>query len=542
MAIAKIHAIKSTVAKSIEYITNPDKTIMPNGTQLVSSFNCATETAAIEFDLTRRMALEMTGDYTNTGRANNLAYHMIQSFDINDNDKVTPEQIHKLGIEFAEKFLKGKYEYVIATHIDKKHVHNHIIFNAVSFRDYKKFRSQPYKTVAKMREINDLICEENNLSVIKSKGRGKSYKEWMVSKEGLSWFQIIQNKIDETIPKCTSYDEFKKFLLADGFYIKEGKHIAFKTPDETQTRYIRGKRIGDNYTKTAIEQRIAKNLNKEKYVIDQKFIYKKLSSGYLLSMPESEQYLYLASDNLAIESDKEYHIFDKTLTAKSMLLGDNLISIYSSDSTDLNRESKILKSNGNEEIPIEDYIKDRQIKNREQLHKLADAASYSRKQGVVYYSDFAIKIDELSRQAYDTKHKLIDLDKKVIEFKNIGKLILSYEKLKAVADDYSKLKFSRFTRRKFENKYGNELASYEYVMSELKQLSIDPNKVNKSDIVALIKSNDEKIKLLETEAQQINDVIERLREAQSIINEYVLSDISDRPIAFKKEKNTEMEK
>lgn len=82
MAIAKIHAIKSTVAKSIEYITNPDKTIMPNGTQLVSSFNCATETAAIEFDLTRRMALEMTGDYTNTGRANNLAYHMIQSFDI----------------------------------------------------------------------------------------------------------------------------------------------------------------------------------------------------------------------------------------------------------------------------------------------------------------------------------------------------------------------------------------------------------------------------------------------------------------------------
>lgn len=100
-----------------------------------------------------------------------------------------------------------------------------------------------------------------------------------------------------------------------------------------------------------------------------------------------------------------------------MLLGDNLISIYSSGSTDLNRESKILKSNGNEEIPIEDYIKDRQIKNREQLHKLADAASYSRKQGVVYYSDFAIKIDELSRQAYDTKHKLIDLDKKVIEFK-----------------------------------------------------------------------------------------------------------------------------
>lgn len=544
MAIAKIHAIKTTVAKSIEYITNPDKTIMSNGTQLVTSFNCATETAAIEFDLTRRMALEMTGDYTKTGRANNLAYHMIQSFDITDNDKVTPEQIHKLGIEFAEKFLKGKYEYVIATHIDRNHIHNHIIFNAVSFRDYKKFRSQPYKTVAKMREINDLICEENNLSVVKSRGKGKSYKEWMASKEGLSWYQIIQNKIDEAIAKCTSYDEFKKFLLADGFYIKEGKHIAFKTPDEAQTRYIRGKRIGDNYTKAAIEQRIAKNLNKKKYVIDQKYIYKKLSSGYLLSMPESEQYLYLASDNLSIEIGKEYHIFDKTLTAKSKLLGANLISIYSSYSSDetvRNKESKASK-NDNEKIPIEDYIKDRQIKNREQLHKLANAASYSRKQGVVYYSDFATKIAELSSQAYETKHKLIDLDKKVIEFKKIGKLILSYEKLKTVADDYSKLKFARFTKRKFENKFGNELASYEYVTSELERLLIDPNKVNKSDIINLIKSNDEKIKLLETEAQQINDVIERLREAQSIINEYVLSEISDKSISLKKEKNTEITK
>lgn len=236
MAIAKIHAIKSTVKKAIDYITNPDKTILPDGTQLVSSFGCATETADIEFNLTANLANELNGDYSKTGGANNLAYHMVQSFALEDNKKVTPEEIHELGKQFAERFLQGKHEYVIATHVDKGHIHNHIIFNATSHKDYKKFRSQPYKTVAKIREISDKICEENGLSVIQTKGIGKSYKEWQITKSGdITWKDTIKNKIDEIIPKVNSFKEFVSQMKSAGFDVKQGKHISFKAPE--QERY-----------------------------------------------------------------------------------------------------------------------------------------------------------------------------------------------------------------------------------------------------------------------------------------------------------------
>ncbi len=216
MGIAKIHAIKSTLKKAIDYITNENKTVMKNGTKLVSSFQCVPETAHIEFKLTENLANELKGNYSKTGGANNLAYHMVQSFSVDDKD-LTPEKAHQLGIQFAEEFLGKKFEYVVATHIDKGHLHNHIIFNATSYKDYKKFRSEPYKTVAKMREISDRICAENNLTVIATKGVGKSYKEWQLNKDGkTTWKDTIKNKIDEIIPKAKSYDEFLKLMNEAG--------------------------------------------------------------------------------------------------------------------------------------------------------------------------------------------------------------------------------------------------------------------------------------------------------------------------------------
>ena len=256
MAYSKIHAIKSTVSKAIDYITNPDKTTLSDGTQLVSSFGCVPETASIEFNLTAQLAKEIKGDYSRSGGANNLAYHMIQSFAIEDSEKITPQQVHQLGIEFVKEFLGDNYEYVISTHIDKEHIHNHIIFNSTSFKDYKKFRSEPFKTVAKIREISDRICEENGLSVIRTKGLPKSYIEWKLAKDGkLTWKETIKNKIDELIPQVTSYDEFVMQMKAAGFDVKEGKHIAFRAPE--QERFVRGKRIGEEYTKENIINRIS---------------------------------------------------------------------------------------------------------------------------------------------------------------------------------------------------------------------------------------------------------------------------------------------
>lgn len=126
MAVTKTHPIKSTLKAAIDYICNPDKT---DGKLLVSSFGCAAETADIEFEWTRRHAID---------KGTHLGRHLIQAFEPGE---VSPEEAHRIGMELAREVLGGKYEFVLTTHIDKDHVHNHLIFNAVSFTDHKHYHS-----------------------------------------------------------------------------------------------------------------------------------------------------------------------------------------------------------------------------------------------------------------------------------------------------------------------------------------------------------------------------------------------------------------
>ena len=151
MAITKIHAIKSTLGKALAYIENPDKT---DGQMLVSGYNCEPQTASIDFEMTAVLAHKARN--LKRKRSTNLAYHLIQSF--SPEDAVTPEQAHELGKKLAFEYTGGKYEYVVATHIDKGHIHNHIMINAVSFYDYKKLRTVPYRTARQIRDISDRLC------------------------------------------------------------------------------------------------------------------------------------------------------------------------------------------------------------------------------------------------------------------------------------------------------------------------------------------------------------------------------------------------
>lgn len=151
MAITKIHAIKSTLGKALAYIENPDKT---DGQMLVSGYNCEPQTASIDFEMTAVLAHKARN--LKRKRSTNLAYHLIQSF--SPEDAVTPEQAHELGKKLAFEYTGGKYEYMVATHIDKGHIHNHIMINAVSFYDYKKLRTVPYRTARQIRDISDRLC------------------------------------------------------------------------------------------------------------------------------------------------------------------------------------------------------------------------------------------------------------------------------------------------------------------------------------------------------------------------------------------------
>ena len=244
MAVTKIKAIRGTLSKAIAYILNPEKT---DEKLLVSSYGCASETAAREFEWTRKIA-EQKG--MNPVRI--IARHVIQSFEIGE---VTPELAHEIGKQFADEILGGKYEYVLTTHIDKDHVHNHLIFNAVDFVDYHAYKS--YKRIYyDMREISDRLCKENGLSVIPpSQNKGMGYKEYTEAKRGTSWKQKLKQTIDRLVITAKDYDDFLRLMQEAGYEIKPGKYISFRA--EGQERFTRSKTIGENYTEERIKERIA---------------------------------------------------------------------------------------------------------------------------------------------------------------------------------------------------------------------------------------------------------------------------------------------
>ena len=232
------------MSKAIAYILNPEKT---DEKLLVSSYGCASETAAREFEWTRRIA-EQKG--MNPVRI--IARHVIQSFEIGE---VTPELAHEIGKQFADEILGGKYEYVLTTHIDKDHVHNHLIFNAVDFVDYHAYKS--YKRIYyDMREVSDRLCKENGLSVIPpSQNKGMDYKEYTEAKRGTSWKQKLKQTIDRLVITAKDYDDFLRLMQEAGYEIKTGKYISFRA--KGQERFTRSKTIGENYTEERIKERIA---------------------------------------------------------------------------------------------------------------------------------------------------------------------------------------------------------------------------------------------------------------------------------------------
>ena len=239
MAVTKIHPIKSTLKKALDYIENPDKT---DEKLFVSSYGCSYETADIEFQMLLDQAFK---------KGNNLAHHLIQAFEPSE---TTPEQAHEIGRQLADEVLGGKYPYVITTHIDKGHLHNHIIFCAVDMANQRKYISNR-RSYAYIRRTSDRLCKENGLSVVKpGKDKGKSYAEWDAQRKGKSWKAKLKIAIDAAIPQAKDFDDFLRLMQAQGYEIKQGKFVSFRAPG--QERFTRCKTLGEDYTEEAITRRI----------------------------------------------------------------------------------------------------------------------------------------------------------------------------------------------------------------------------------------------------------------------------------------------
>ena len=241
MAATKIKPIKSTLSKALDYIENPDKT---DGKMLVSSFGCSYETADIEFGYTLSQALD---------KGSNLAFHLIQSFAPGEVDY---EKAHEIGKQLADAVTKGQHEYVVTTHIDKGHIHNHVIFCAVNFVDHHKYNSNK-RSYYGIRNMSDKLCRENGLSVVvPGKGsKGKSYAEYQAEKTGTSWKGKLKIAVDALIPQVSSFEELLTRLQAAGYEIKPGKYVSCRAPG--QERFTRLKTLGADYTEEAIRERIA---------------------------------------------------------------------------------------------------------------------------------------------------------------------------------------------------------------------------------------------------------------------------------------------
>ncbi len=283
MAITKIFPIKKTLHKAIKYIANPQKT---DKGALVSTYQCGIYTADLEMEI---IAKQGKGAEKKNNRK---AYHIIQSFA--KDDPVTPEEALKIGRQLAWKYTGGNHQFIVATHIDKGHIHNHIIFNATDYTSYGKIHIQN-KNLDRLRDISDRLCEENGLSVIEEKsgikGRGKYEHEQ--HQNGSSWKDKLRDSIDRTILAAEDFDDFiTRMEMEEGYEIKTGKYISFRS--EGQERFTRNKRLGENYSIEAICARIEnKEIASQRREPKQTNAGKGASSRKKKTVPQGAGHIYL---------------------------------------------------------------------------------------------------------------------------------------------------------------------------------------------------------------------------------------------------------
>lgn len=412
MAVTRLSKIKSSASHStnttlkgrLDYIINKDKT---NNEELVSAFECEIDTAYLEFGLNKNLYEKITGNLTSKN-GDVLAYHIRQAFRPGE---VTAELAHEIGIKLAKEFTKENNQFVIATHVDKAHVHNHIIFNSTNLDSEGKFQDV-WRSAKEVRKISDRLCLENDLSVVEPKNeRGQHYKEWEENQKGKSWKQQIKDILDEAIEKSKDYDEFLSLIKSKGIEVKEGKHIAFKLEELGQQRFTRGKTLGFDYTEEQLKLRIEeRSKNKSKF--------RRLNIG-------SQK----IKGNLSFVNKKVY-------TLEQQL-----------------------------------YFKARNEKYKD-VKDLAETILLLRNEKIDRRSDIDLRIKELNFMGNVINKDIKELENKSRSFNEVAKYLNTYNKYK---DLYEKYEGTVFNKKNFYRKNEGEILSFEHAKSQLEKLNIDLN-------------------------------------------------------------------
>ena len=234
--------VGTAISDIIDYVKNPEKT---DGGKLITSYQCDSRTADAEFLFSKRQYKTITG---RTQENNVIAYHFRQSFQPGE---VTPEEANRIGQEFAHRFLKDGNAFIVCTHIDKHHVHNHIIWNSTALSCDRKFRNFWGSTKA-IQRLSDTICIEHGLSIIENpKRHGKSYNKWLDDQAKPSNREFLRVAIDAALAqKPTDFDALLQLLRDAGYEIKPGKIPALR--GKNQKRFIRLDTLGSGYSEAEL--------------------------------------------------------------------------------------------------------------------------------------------------------------------------------------------------------------------------------------------------------------------------------------------------
>ena len=476
MAYTRIHAIKSTVTKAVAYICNPDKTEQQ---LLIDTFACGIETAGHDF----KYALSKTKQSDK-----NLAFHLIQSF---AKDEVSHAEAHRIGIELADKLLGGRYSYIIATHTDKGHPHNHIIFCAADNIDHKKYYDNK-KSYRHIRALSDELCKEHNLSIIEPSGRkGKKYVEWKAEQEGTSWKNRLQEDIDECIRIAKSYDEFLRLIREKGYTVSgerigdlHAKYIKFQAPG--QQRPVRGsfRNFGAGYTKEEIKDRIE---NPEKWQNISLDTHEENARGEQTEQSDSQ----VTNGKVATTAKPRIKIPKRDIITRP---GASRTLI---DTTD----EKFKGSPG-----LQHWASVKNLKTAAASYAAADNLSELQKQ-----------INDKTAEAKSARSELVELEH---EMKKVAELLLYAEQYldnKPYQDKYEKSKDpDRYLRM-----HETQLILYDGAERMLQKMELDPKSVNAAEIRADYEAMQAHKAILEKTYKSAENELQSLQQKMANVEQFI---------------------
>ena len=457
MAITKIHAIRSSIQKAVDYICNSDKT---EGALLIDSFACDHHTAEAEF----LMSLSQ-----GTGQGDKLAFHLIQSFAPGE---VDPDTAHEIGEKLAERLLKGNHSYVIATHTDKHSVHNHIIFCAADNFTHKKYYDNK-KNYREIRGLSDALCHEYGLSVIEEKSgkRGLSYEEWMSQGEGRSWKVRLKDDVRQCIKDANTYDDFIMLMKDLGYEIKGetlqtdglsvlddtkiSKYISFKAPG--QSHFIRGsvRGLGKSFTKEEIAE--------------------------------------------AIEKQGKIRAMEVPVPVKKM---EDLVKKTAPYNKLIDRSGEKFKENS--------WLN--RWADKKDLQSVAHA--YAQAGDTVQLQE---RIDKTRSEVSDLNTSVMEIDRRLTALKELAVNVRNYEQYKNIGTAYKNVK----NKEKFFEAHESQLMIFEAGEREIRAKGLDPGKISYEQVMDGIEVLNQKRKEAMGKYRDVSKEIRDMEQQMEMMKEYI---------------------